>query len=178
MTENELITSCKNGNRLAQRDLFNRFAPKMYVICLRYARHRLEAEDIMQDAFIKVFKNLEQFQFKGSFEGWIKRIMINTALKNYQKSSFQKEEIGIHDSYNESTSAKAYSILGKEELLKLVNDLPNGYRLVFNLYAIEGFKHKEIAEMLNIDEGTSRSQLLKARKVLQQRILELEKISL
>ena len=178
MTDKELITLCKNGNRLAQRDLFNKFAPKMYVICLRYARHRLEAEDIMQDAFIKVYKNLDQFQFKGSFEGWIKRIMINTALKNYNKSSFQKEQIGIHESYNESTSAKAYSNLGQTELLNLVNELPNGYKLVFNLYAIEGFKHKEIAEVLNIDEGTSRSQLLKARKVLQQRIVELEKISL
>lgn len=178
MTEKELIISCKKGDRKAQKDLFNRFASKMYVLCLRYARHRLEAEDIMQDAFIKVFKNLDQFQFKGSFEGWVKRIMINTALKNYQKSSFQKEEIGIHDSYNESSSAKAYSNLGQQELLKLINDLPNGYKLVFNLYAIEGFKHKEIAKMLQIDEGTSRSQLLKARKALQQKIIELEKISL
>lgn len=138
----------------------------------------MEAEDILQEAFIKVYDNVAKFQFKGSFEGWIRRIVINTALKNYQKSSFQKERIGLEDYDDRPIEPEAISLLQEEELLDLIEQLPDGYRVVFNLYAVEGYSHKEIAEMLGIGESTSRSQLVKARKMLKDRILKLQMIVL
>lgn len=132
----------------------------------------------MQEAFIKVYDNVAKFQFKGSFEGWIRRIVINTALKNYQKSSFQKERIGLEDYDDRPIEPEAISLLQEEELLDLIEQLPDGYRVVFNLYAVEGYSHKEIAEMLGIGESTSRSQLVKARKMLKDRILKLQMIVL
>lgn len=138
----------------------------------------MEAEDILQEAFIKVYDNVAKFQFKGSFEGWIRRIVINTALKNYQKSSFQKERIGLEDYDDRPIEPEAISLLQEEELLDLIEQLPDGYRVVFNLYAVEGYSHKEIAEMLGIGESTSRSQLVKARKMLKDRILKLQTIVL
>lgn len=137
----------------------------------------MEAEDVMQDAFIKVYKNLGQFQFKGSFEYWVRRIVINTAIKNYNKSSFQKESIGIDHMPEMSSSPTIYAQLSEEELLKMIATLPMGYRTVFNLYAIEGYSHKEIGTMLHIKESTSRSQLVKARKMLQAKILEIQKVA-
>ena len=148
----------------------------MMTLCRRYSRHQLEAEDILQEAFIKVFDNIGQFSFKGSFEGWIRRIVINTAIKNYRKSSYQKEQIGYEDYEEKSIDPEVYDILNEEELLKLIEQLPNGYKMVFNLYAIEGYSHKEIGEMLNIGESTSRSQLLKARKALQALIAKFQLI--
>ena len=132
----------------------------------------------MQEAFIKVYDNVAKFQFKGSFEGWIRRIVINTALKNYQKSSFQKERIGLEEYDDRPIEPEAISLLQEEELLDLIEQLPDGYRVVFNLYAVEGYSHKEIAEMLGIGESTSRSQLVKARKMLKDRILKLQTIVL
>ena len=149
----------------------------MLAVCLRYTRHRMEAEDILQDAFIKVFDNIGRFEFKGSFEGWIRRIVINTALKNYSKKSFKQEQIGLENQPELPLDPEIYSNLEEEELLRLINRLPDGYRLVFNLYAVEGYSHKEIAELLGIQESTSRSQLVKARKMLQGMIIDLQKIA-
>ena len=177
MTERELINGCIRENRQCQQQVFRLYAGKMMAVCLRYTRHHMEAEDIMQDAFIKVFDNISKFQFKGSFEGWIRRIVVNTALKNYSKKSFQKEHIGIEQYPEIPLDPNIYSDLYEEELLKLVEKLPDGYRLVFNLYVIEGYSHKEIAELLNIQESTSRSQLVKARKLLQTWILKQQKIA-
>jgi len=137
----------------------------------------MEAEDILQDAFIKVFDNIGRFEFKGSFEGWIRRIVINTALKNYSKKSFKQEQIGLENQPELPLDPEIYSNLEEEELLRLINRLPDGYRLVFNLYAVEGYSHKEIAELLGIQESTSRSQLVKARKMLQGMIIDLQKIA-
>lgn len=178
MTNNELIQGCIRKDRECQKALFLRFAGKMLTVCRRYARHEMEAEDLLQDAFIKVFTNIEKFSSKGSFEGWIRRIVVNTALKNYQKHSFQKERIGLEDYEDETVEPTAVANLGEEELLKLIAELPDGYRVVFNLYAIEGYSHKEIAAALGIGESTSRSQLVKARKLLQSRILSMQKIVL
>ncbi len=178
MTDSELIKGCIRNDRNCQKELFLRYAGKMLTVCRRYARHEMEAEDLLQDAFIKVYSNIEKYKHKGSFEGWIRRIVINTALKNYQKHSFQKERIGLHDYEEDWLEPKAISNLGEEELLKLVSELPDGYRVVFNLYAIEGYSHKEIADMLEIGESTSRSQLVKARKLLQTKILGIQKILL
>lgn len=178
MTERDLIMGCIREDRKCQVEVFRRYSGKMLSVCRRYARHRLEAEDILQDAFVKVFNNMEKFQFKGSFEGWMRRIVINTALKNYQKSSFQKEQIGLDHYDDRSIEPEAVSQLAEEEILELIDKLPTGYRVVFNLYVIEGYSHKEIAEMLNIGESTSRSQLVKARKMLKEQILKFQMILL
>lgn len=177
MTERDLVRGCIRESRECQQEVFRRYAGKMLAVCMRYARHRMEAEDILQDAFIKVFDHIESFGFKGSFEGWIRRIVINTALKNYSRKRFQNEQIGLEPGYDPSLEPTAYAMLHEEELLKLIARLPDGYRIVFNLYAIEGYSHKEIADMLGIQESTSRSQLVKARKMLQAEIAKLQKIA-
>ncbi|MCG8328483.1 MAG: sigma-70 family RNA polymerase sigma factor [Chitinophagales bacterium] len=177
MTEKELVKGCIREDRYCQQELFRRYAGKMLSVCSRYARHEMEAEDILQDAFIKVFDNIGKFEFKGSFEGWIRRIVINTALKNYSKKSFKQEQIGIENQPELPMEPDIYKHLNEEALLTLIAKLPEGYRLVFNLYAIEGYSHKEIADMLSIQESTSRSQLVKARKMLQSMIIDLQKIA-
>lgn len=164
-------------DRKCQQEVFRRYASKMMGVCLRYARHQMEAEDLLQDAFIKVYNNISKFEYKGSFEGWIRRIVVNTALKNYSKKSFTYEQIGVEEQPENSAPPEVYAHLHEEELLKLVAALPDGYRVVFNLYAIEGYSHKEISEMLGCQESTSRSQLVKARKMLQSQILKLQKIA-
>ncbi len=170
MTEKELVQGCLREDVRCQRAIFERYAGTMLAVCLRYARHRPEAEDMLQEAFIRVFDKMDRFEFKGSFEGWIRRIVINTALKNFQRKRFTHEQIGLEHTVESSAEPAAYSHLGEQELMVLINHLPDGYRVVFNLYAIEGYSHKEIAEALGIQEATSRSQLLKARKLLQSQI--------
>jgi RNA polymerase sigma-70 factor (ECF subfamily) len=177
VTEKDLVKGCIRENRSCQQEVFRRYAGKMLNVCRRYTRHHMEAEDILQDAFIQIFDKVHTFKFQGSFEGWVRRIVINTALKNYQKSSFQKEKIGIDNRPDNPVAPEVFSNLGEEELLNLVANLPQGYRVVFNLYAIEGYSHKEIAETLGIGESTSRSQLVKARKMLQSQVLELNKVA-
>jgi RNA polymerase sigma factor (sigma-70 family) len=178
VTETELIEGCVRLRRECQQELFRRYAGKMLAVCSRYARHQMEAEDILQDAFIKVFDNLLQFQGKGSLEGWIRRIVVNTALKNVDRKSFTHEQYGLE--LREDLNAAdpgVYAHLGEAELLKMISRLPEGYRVVFNLYAIEGYNHAEIADLLGVQESTSRSQLVKARKMLQQMIEQLQKIA-
>jgi RNA polymerase sigma factor (sigma-70 family) len=176
MTETELLQGCLRENRAAQHELFRRYSGKMMTVCLRYARHRAEAEDVLQDAFIRIFNNLNQFQGKGSLEGWIRRIVINTSLKNIQKMSFQKEGLGGLEAIPETSIAPSvYAQLSEQELMALITKLPHGYRTVFNLFVIDGFNHSEIAQMLKVEEGTSRSQLAKARYMLQKFILQQSK---
>lgn len=178
MTDRELILGCIREERDCQLEVFRRYSGKMLSVCLRYSRHHMEAEDILQDAFIKVFDNIDKFQHKGSFEGWIRRIVVNTALKNYQKSSYKKERIGLETYEDQPLAPEALSTLSEQELLKLISKLPDGYRQVFNLYVIEGYSHKEIAEMLSIGESTSRSQLVKARNILKTQVLKMQTILL
>jgi len=176
LNQKELIAGCIRGDRQCQKELFRQFSGKLLAVCIRYTRHRMEAEDILQDAFIKIFKNLEKFEGKGSFEGWMRRIAVNTALKNYNKSSYQKEKIGLEDYQENAIDPDVIASLHEEEILKVIGGLPDGYKTVFNLYVIEGFSHKEIAEQLEIQESTSRSQLVKARKMLQSKITQLMRI--
>ncbi|HFB99987.1 MAG TPA: sigma-70 family RNA polymerase sigma factor [Phaeodactylibacter sp.] len=176
MDQKELIAGCIRGDRDCQMELFTQYSGKLLAVCARYTRHRMEAEDMVQDAFIKIFKNLEKFEGKGSFEGWMRRIAINTALKNYNKNSFKKEKIGLHDYQDNAIDPEVVAALHTEELMKVVSGLPDGYRVVFNLYVVEGFSHREIAERLEIKESTSRSQLVKARKMLQSRITQIMRI--
>ena len=177
MTDKELIDGCIREDRHFQKMLVQRFAGKMMTVCRRYARHQMEAEDMVQETFIKVFDNITSFGFKGSFEGWIRRIAVNIALKKVKKFSFQNEKIGMEKLPEISLDPAVLAQLHEEEILKLIAGLPEGYRLVFNLYVIEGFSHREIAKNLNIEESTSRSQLLKARKMLQVRIIQMQKVS-
>ncbi|MBK7433132.1 MAG: sigma-70 family RNA polymerase sigma factor [Chitinophagaceae bacterium] len=179
MTEEELIRGCLKEEAACQKELFNRYASRMLGVCNRYARSSSDAEDILQDAFIKVFDKIHQFKFEGSFEGWIRKIMVNTALKKYSLRRYEKETIGyeFRDRDESGMEPSAYSHLTQKELLELINQLPDGYRMIFNLYVIEGYQHEEIAEMLGIQPGTSRSQLVKARNMLQKQLLQLQKVA-
>jgi RNA polymerase sigma factor (sigma-70 family) len=138
----------------------------MYAVCLRYARSAADATDILQDGFIKVFMSLSTFKFEGSFEGWIRKTMVRTALRKYQRIRFDMEESGLDFVYDKSVEADAVSNLAEEELLSIISKLPDGYRVVFNLVAIEGYTHAEVSDLLGIKEATSRSQLTKARQKL------------
>jgi len=170
-TEKDLIRACLQGERIAQKEIFQMYSGKMLAICLRYARNRQEAEDIFQDGFVKVFTHLKEFESQGSFEGWIRKIMIHTALRTNKKKYISHEEAGLDHVPEDMILPEVFSLLSEAELIKLISSLPDGYRIVFNMYAIEGFSHKEIGEMLGIEESTSRSQLAKARKLLQEKVL-------
>ena len=177
MTENELIKGCIRQNPICQRMLFEKHAPKMMSVCLRYANDMMEAEDIMQEGFIKVFQYLHQFKFEGSFEGWLRRIIVNTAIRHLEKKKIHFKDIDETSLDAPQLAPYAYAHLGQEDLLKLISQLPDGYRMVFNLHVIEGYSHDEIADMLKIQPGTSRSQLVKARKMLQEQITQLQQIA-
>jgi RNA polymerase sigma factor (sigma-70 family) len=166
-TEKDLIFACLQGERQAQKEIFQMYAPKMMAICLRYAPSKQEAEDILQDSFVKVFTHLQDFSFQGSFEGWVRRIIVNTAIRHCQKA---ENNVSIDQVADETTDPEVFNSLSEDELINIISSLPDGYRVVFNLYAIEGYNHREISQMLNVEESTSRSQLFKARKMLQDMI--------
>ena len=153
-----------------QRALYEQFAGKMYGVCLRYARNSSDAADILQDGFLKVYTKLGQFGHQGSFEGWIRRIMVNTALRAYQKQRFEMETSGYERLPESPVDPDAVAALSEAELLAVIRRLPDGYRTIFNLVAIEGYSHAEAAEMMGIQESTSRSQLTKARRWLCEQI--------
>ncbi len=173
-TLESLLDGCRKGDRKAQESLYATVAPRMMAVCMRYARDSAEAEDILQMGFVKVFGKLSEFRNKGSFEGWIRRIMVNTAIEVYRRNLRSVKSEDIEEVYDYSQSTFDMNGLEVKDLLKMIRQLPAGYRLVFNLYAIEGFSHKEIADQLNITEGTSKSQLSRARAVLKERILKME----
>jgi len=165
--ENDIIKGCVAGKREFQKKLYETFAGKMLYVCFRYCKNREEAEDVLQDGFIKVFKYVGTFKFEGSFEGWVRRIMVNTAIEHIRK----KKQVHVFDDVENiiESPESELNITGKlneKELLKMVHLLPDGYRTVFNMYVIEGYSHKEIAETLGIAEGTSKSQLSKSKEFL------------
>lgn len=170
MTESEIIDGCRREDRKCQRLLYERFAPRMYAVCLRYIPKVAQAQDVLQDSFIKIFVNITRFRMDGSLEGWIRRIVINTALYQLKKTKASiienhHDETANYDYYNESENI--INKISADEITRLIAVLPEGYRAVFNLSVIDGYSHHEIAEMLHITESTSRSQLTKARKMLQ-----------
>jgi len=179
LTEDELIRGCIRENAACQKALFDRYASRMLGVCYRYARNQADAEDILQDSFIKVFNKIGQFKSEGSFEGWIRKIVVHTAIKKYSLMRYQKEQSveEVKESVASLEDPSAYSHLTEKDLLRLINSLPDGYRLIFNLYVMEGFRHEEIAVMLGIQPGTSRSQLVKARMMLQKQILAMQKVA-
>jgi RNA polymerase sigma factor (sigma-70 family) len=167
-----IISGCLKGNRRDQELLYRRHAAKLYAVCLQYSGNDEEARDILQDGFIKIFENLANYKHEGSFEGWIRRIIVNTALEKYREkhSLYRVDDIDDipepdADPYNED-----YSGLEAGDLLDIIRELPPKYRMVFNLFAIEGYSHKEIGKMVNISEGTSKSNLSRARAILQRRV--------
>lgn len=171
LSEKQLINKCLNSDSKAQKELYNRYAPKMWGVCLRFAKNSMIAEDLLQEGFIKVYSKLEQYTHEGSFEGWIRRTMINTAI-NYFKKNITSYNEQVYDDviYKEGIKENAIDGLAVQELLGIIQELPEGYRMVFNLHAIEGYTHKEISKMLEISENTSKSQLSRARNVLQEKI--------
>jgi len=165
--ESDLINGCLQGNRRMQEELYRRFSPRMYAVCLRYAGNAEEAEDILQEGFIKVFKKLDSSRGDGSFEGWIRRIFVNTAIEHFRRKRYlmpvtEKEENTIEGKYT-----SVLDELGAKDIMALIQELSPGYRTVFNMYVVEGYTHKEIADMLGISEGTSKSQLSRAKVILQ-----------
>lgn len=173
-----LIEGCRRGDPAAQRELFSRFSPKMFVVCRRYISSKPDAEEVLISGFVRVFSKIGQFRNEGSFEGWIRRIMVNEALSFLRKkrSLFLYSE--LDGAADESEPVLADSTLLTEEILDIIASLPDGYRTVFNMYAIEGYAHKEISELLGIDENTSKSQLSRARQLLRQRLVSFEKQSI
>ena len=178
LKETDIIRGCLRGSAQSQRLLYERFAGKMYAVCLRYARTQADAADILQEGFVKVFTKLAQFQFQGSFEGWVRRIMIHTALRTYQRQRFDMEQSGYEQLPESPVEPEALALLSEAELRQLIHGLPDGYRAVFNLVAIEGYSHAEAAELLEIQESTSRSQLTKARRWLAEQLRILQKTNL
>ncbi len=170
--QKKLLERCAASDRHAQKELYELFSGKMFMICLRYCKSRLEAEDVLQEAFIKVFKNIENFRGDSRLEFWIKRIVINTALNSQRSKLYQYPMYDIEDQHQSQNYNNVLADFHLEELLDMIQTLPEGCRLVFNLYAIEGYNHKEIGELLNISEGTSKSQFSRARKLLQEKILK------
>lgn len=168
MSLNQLIENCKNNDAKAQGELYKLFSSKLFSLCLKYSRNYVEAEDNLQDAFLTIFKKIEQYKNKGSFEGWLKRVTINTVLQQYRKekvfeispeNDIEDEELEIDD-----------ETLSMDYLLQIIQDLPDRYRLVFNLYVLDGYSHQDIANMLEINVGTSKSNLARARQILKQTI--------
>jgi len=171
----ELIQDCIEGKRAAHTQLYNRFAPLMFAICLRYSSCRQEAEDLLQEGFMKVYDSLKQYRFEGSFEGWMRRIFVNQAVQRIRKKSPLHALVSVEtETINEPLSEEAFSKLEAKELMAMMQSLPTTYRLVFNLFVFEGFQHKEIAAMLKISEGTSKSNLYDARRWLKEKLAAAE----
>jgi RNA polymerase sigma factor (sigma-70 family) len=175
MDDFNLIEQILKGSSFAQKKLFDKFAPKLMFVCLRYCKEREDAEDVLQEGFIKIFSNLYKYKHDGSFDGWMRRIMVNCCLDFLRKeklnmNNFSFEEVDYFITNNESAS----DFLNVEDIMKMINSLPNGYRVVFNLFAIEGYSHKEIAELLTISEETSKSQYFRAKNLLKKQLEKIE----
>lgn len=170
ITDSDLIKGCLENDRRMQQELYNRFAPKMYGVCLRYTGNADDAQDVLQDGFVKVFRKLDSFRSEGSFEGWIRRVFVNTAIEHFRRKHYMQPVTEREENTLESKTLTALDGLSEKDILKLVQQLAPGYRAVFNLYVVEGYSHKEIGEILDITEGTSKSQLSRAKVILQDMI--------
>ncbi|MEZ4844057.1 MAG: sigma-70 family RNA polymerase sigma factor [Bacteroidia bacterium] len=172
-SDEDLIRACIKENREAQGLLYKKYANKMFAVCMRYCNSREEAEDVLQDGFIKVFDKISKYRGDGSFEGWIRTIMVNTSLRSWDKRAMKFEPGNIDDIAEPAVDEKVLSNIGAKDIMDMLARLPEGYKVVFNLFAIEGYSHKEIGEILNVNESTSRSQYARARQSL---IKMLEKV--
>jgi len=175
--ESDLIKGCVEKNRAMQKLLYDRYAPKMYTVCLRYCKNAEDAQDLLQEGFIKIFRNIDNYRGDGSFEGWMRRIFVNTSIAHFRKVVNvsippEDQELNIEDK-----SVTALDNFAERDIISLVQELSPGYRQVFNLYVIEGYSHKDISEMLGIGEGTSKSQLARAKSMLRSMIEEKKMIN-
>jgi RNA polymerase sigma factor (sigma-70 family) len=172
ISDSDLIRGCLSGDSRMQEALYNRFAPKMYAVCLRYSNNADDAQDLLQEGFVKIFKNLDRFRAEGSFEGWVRRVFVNTSIEHYRRKVNLVSASDREEAYIEDHSSNALDKLAEKDIIKLVQELSPGYRAVFNMYAIEGYSHKEIGTILGISEGTSKSQLARAKGILQKKVKE------
>jgi len=171
MDEESLIAECIKGNQMAQKALFDSFSPKFFALCLRYMNSKYEAEDVLQEGMVKIFTKLPEYQGKGSFEGWMRRIIVNTCLDQIRKNQKLKMDVSIDkEEYKLSMNANILENMSANELIEEIKKMPPGYRVVFNMFAIEGYSHQEIAKKLGVKESTSKSQYLRARAYLKERI--------
>lgn len=173
-SELDMIEGCKKGDRQAQKLLYDRFSGKMYALCCRYVKDKMEAEDVFVTAFTKILDRIDQFKGEGSFEGWIRRVMVNESLSYLRRNKSMYIETDIEAADHEPNYDRLENHLEAQDLLQVISELPSGYRIVFNLFAIDGYSHKEISKQLGINENTSKSQLSRARSLLQKRLLELD----
>ena len=171
LNENELIEGCRKGNRASQKALYDHYCRKMLVVCLRYSKTTAEAEDILQEGFVKVFNALKDFRQESKLETWITRIMVNTALNVQRRKLYLYPMVDVEE-LNLPDTEVSVSGIHFNQLLEMIQTLPHGCQIVFNLFAIEGFSHKEIAEQLGISEGTSKSQFARAKSLMQAKLLE------
>lgn len=171
----DVIKGCLLGKRKAQETLYKLFAAKMLGVCMRYATDKMEAEDMLQNGFIKVFGKMQDFKGEGSFEGWMRRIMVHSAIEYYRKHHKMMQLVDLETpGAEQAVNAAAANSLEAKDLLTIIQTLPPGYRMVFNMYAIEGYSHKEIGEIMNITEGASKSQLSRARTILKEKVNQTE----
>lgn len=164
----KLVEACKNGEEQALKSLYDRYSAMMYAICLRYMGNSDDAKDALQEGFIKVYRNISKYAFTGSFEGWLKRVFVNTSIELIRKRKMHLDVNAEDFSAPETAAAMQLSAIDANKILELVQKLPSGYRTVFNMYCVDGYSHKEIADELGVSESTSKSQLFKARKMLQE----------
>ncbi|HZL76232.1 MAG TPA: RNA polymerase sigma factor, partial [Bacteroidales bacterium] len=167
-----IINGCLKGDRRDQELLYRRYAARLYAVCLQYSGNDEEARDILQEGFIKIFENLVHYKYEGSFDGWVRRIMVNTALEKYRSKHnlYRVDDIDQIPEPNAEPGNEDYAGLEARDLMEIIRELPPRYRIVFNLFAIEGYSHKEIGDMMSISEGTSKSNLSRARVILQRRV--------
>ena len=176
MTEQELIRKCIKGNREAQEFLYRTYAPVLFGVCLKYSRNRTEAEDNLHDSFMTIYEKMHQYGSKGSFEGWLKRITINTVLQKYRKKDPLSLLAPVEDQSEDRSAGEELEVsLG--QLLQYIQELPHKYRITFNMYVLDGYSHKEISEILGTSTGTSKSNLSRARMILQEKILKKKQIA-
>lgn len=173
LEDNKLVELCLKNSNAGFEELYKRFSSRMFGVCLRYSRNYHDAEDLLHEGFVRVFEKLKDFRSEGSFEGWLRKVMVSTAINSYHKNAASRDNVEISEATTETEIYEStYSYLSTKELLNYIHNLPDGYRMVFNLYVIEGYKHTEIGEMLGISENTSKSQFMKARNCLKKMITE------
>lgn len=173
MTEEAILQGCLKNQPVAQQELYSRYSPKMLSVCYRFARNREDAEDMLQEGFIRVFTQIHQFQSKGSFEGWIRRIIVHTCINHLKKHKKFNDSVDITQAQTVSVREDSVpSIIQAKQVIECIRTLPIGYRTVLNLFAIDGYTHREIANMLDIEESTSRSQYTRAKAMLEQILVQ------
>jgi RNA polymerase sigma-70 factor (ECF subfamily) len=180
MTEELIVEKCKAGDKKAFAFLYNTYAPKMLGVCFRYAKSREEAEDMLQEGFIKLFQKIDTFKGSGSFEGWMRRVIVNTAINYYKTQIKYNSTLNVENSdltfvENDHSENSSGSDIPQNKLLEMIQQLPEGYKMIFNLYVMDGYTHQEISEILNISINTSKSQLFKARNMLRTKVEEYRK---